>query len=309
MRSVTVRLEHKAREKILAFAEAVTTEIGGLLAVRQEGQTLIVEDAWTIPQEVSAGAVDFEPGYFDDYIKAQGWANGRPMPHICMGTWHSHANAGCFWSSTDEEKLSRKFAMRGFLVNLVVNRRGEWLCQVDSMVGPEHGRPGDYTLVTVPSTLQHVIVRDPAILALVQAEIAANVRERKYVITAGPWVKGKGKDEDSYLEGFWGHWPYNHDPVDEDWRRDRRNRKHTKNMSRFEKAREREPSYLSLRSGVWTVDKKNRCLVKYYNGKVIASITDMGEGTMTLFDDDGKIIASDKNSTLRPKGYLPPADL
>ena len=287
MRNVTVLVEPLAREKILAFAEAVDTEIGGLMAVHQDGHNLTITDAWTVPQTVSVGGVNFEVGHFEDHIKAMGWANGKPMPHICMGTWHSHANAGVFWSQTDEKDLSRKYAMRGFLVNVVVNRRGEWLCQVDSMVGPENGKPGDYVLVTVPSTLKLVTRRDAAILAQVATEIEANVREQVIHVIRGP--KGHFTKDDAldYFSGWEGH---NYDRPQEG-----------RNTKLFANARERDP----LLGGVWSINKRTKCMEKWQKGKIVASITKMGDGALTLYDEDGKTLLTDKH--YGSKGFLPPA--
>jgi len=293
VRNVTVLVEPLAREKILAFAEAVETEIGGLMAVRQDGHTLTITDAWTIPQTVTAGSVDFEVGHFEDHMKAMGWLNGKPMPHICMGTWHSHGNTGVFWSAIDEKDLSCKYAMRGFLVNIVVNRKGEWLCQVDSMVGPENGKPNDYILVTVPSTLKLITLREPAILAQVAAEIEANIREQKVYVTKGRVIRGfdgTWPQDDDFFSGWEGHNPKRY-PLD----------RKPKNSKLFANARERDP----LLGGVWSINKRTNCMEKWQNGKIVASISKMGDGALTLYDEDGNTLFTDKH--YGSKGFLPPA--
>jgi hypothetical protein len=147
-----VYVDFAAYAKMLAYAKAAeNTEIGGLLEVEDLGNRgLYVKAAKLVKQEVSAGSVDFTVGEFESHIKEKGWW-GKPMPHLCMGIWHSHVDMSVFMSAIDENDLVRKYACRGWLVNIVVNKKGEMLVQVDSHVGPETGKPDDYVLVTVPS--------------------------------------------------------------------------------------------------------------------------------------------------------------
>lgn len=296
MRSVIVRLAELAKEKILAFAEAVDTEIGGLMTVTQEGRTLTVHDAWTIPQQVSVGNVDFEPGHFEDHMKAQGWIKGKPMPHICMGIWHSHANASTFMSGTDENDLVRKFAMRGFLVNLVVNRKGEMTCQVDSMVGPENGKPDDFVLVTVPNVLTAIHVRSAAVIEQVNREIAQNVKAAPRIT----YVKGDNAD-------FQGHF-FDRD-EDFDLMTPNNRGKYTKHLPA--KGGKDHPLGGSVQDIFPTSAKGRECWV--FNtrrnsldcfdadGILLKRIDKGGRGKMTLFDAKGKPLMITNNRTGGPK--------
>ena len=282
MRQITVKVLPLAKEKILAFAQAVTTEIGGLLQVLQEGKTLTVLDAWTVPQTVSTGSVNFEVGHFEDHIKAMGWPNGKPMPHICMGIWHSHGEGTVFMSGTDENDLVRKYAMRGYLVNIVVNRKGEWLCQVDSMIGPAQGKLDDYILVTVPSTLTWGV--DPAILEEVTRQVAANVHAQPvfHVKDTGRRDMFYDRDRDhDYWDDFYGN-PYP---------------KRTKELEEHH---------------VWTYDKEKQCLVQKDNkGRLLRSISKNGKGEVTIYDKKGRPCVITNNRTAVPRRgfsghFLPP---
>lgn len=202
---LTVYVDAHAYGKMMAYARAVTTEIGGLLDVEDLGKRgLYVKDAWLVEQEVTAGSVDFKVGEFEKHIKEKGWW-GKRMPHLCMGIWHSHVDMGVFMSGTDENDLVRKYACRGWLVNIVVNKKGEMLVQVDSHVGPAEGKPEDYVLVTVPSewSLWAGAVKD------VKKEIAEKVKE-----PVRTWARG-GEGE---FGGGWqdrgGRWTW--DPKKKD---------------------------------------------------------------------------------------------
>ena len=308
MREVTVIVMPKAKEKMLAFAEAVTTEIGGLLSVERVGRILTVTDAWTVPQEVNAGGVWFGDFEFEDHMKAQGWMTGKPMPHICMGIWHSHGNLSVGMSTTDEDDLVRKYALRGYLVNLIVNRKGEWCCQVDTHVGPEDGTPDDFTLVTVPSKLTWG--RDPEILALVEEQIAANVKERPaaLMVTKG----GKGNSIPLYGGHYGGH-PYgfddwtddDKDDTDDDWWWKRRGpgRSKRKNGKGKGAIKSKESSLLLLDDqGVWTWDKKMDCLVKRNNhGALLESIK---KGVRTIYDNGKPIVVTNDRTASTPYDHL-----
>jgi hypothetical protein len=267
MRTVTVKIEPLAKEKIFAFAKAVKTEIGGLLSVRQEGRTLIVSDAWTVPQEVTGGSVDFEVGHFEDHIRAMGWINGKPMPYTCMGIWHSHVDFGVGMSSIDEHDLVRKYAMRGFLVNVVVNRKDQLHVEVDSMVGPENGKPEDYILVTVPNTITWGY--SPMVLDFVTREIEANVKEKKADII----VQDQGDLDFS-------HWDRNY----------RRAKEYGKPVKDYKTAyREKDKGF------IWTYDKATRSLIQSNSkGKIIKQAT---KGEIKLFDDDGKMLFKTNDRT------------
>jgi hypothetical protein len=280
MRRITVQVEPLARDKMLTFASAVQTEIGGLLRVRLEGRTLIVSDAWTVPQEVTGGSVDFEPGHFEDDLKAQGYITGKPMPWICMGIWHSHAHFGVGMSGTDEEHLVRKYAMRGYLVNIVVNRKGEWHCQVDTMVGPEAGRPDDYVLVTVPSELAWT--QAPGVLDTIQAEIIANVKARPQIV-----LRGHKYGEDSAYSGGNG-------VDDEEWWREGRPRREAAKAA-WKDVPAADPSQ-------WVFDNKSKGLVERdkHTGRVLRTVAQ--NGATTFYDKHGRPIAVTKdNRTSLPR--------
>lgn len=290
MRQVTVEVEPLAKEKMLAFAQAVDTEIGGLLEVTLDGTALVVSDAWLVPQVVGPASVEFEPGHFEDHIKAKGWWTGKPMPWICMGIWHSHANFGVGMSGTDEHDLVRKYAMRGYLLNIIVNRKGEWCCQVDTMVGPEGGLPEDFALVTVPSRL--VWLQDLDVLEQVEKEIKENVRKKvtpKVTVVGKP--KGRRGDYFSLLEESgleddgWGEWPLGKSPG---------------------RTEEEIRAELSVPDkGVWVYDKKMKALVERNKstGKMMRSIARWGKGEVTVYDKDEKPCLVMKNKgTETPRG-------
>ena len=179
-------------------------------------------------------------------------------------------------SGTDENDLVRKYAMRGFLVNVVVNRRNEWHIEVDSMVGPENGKPDDYVLVTVPSTLDWGY--SPQVLEFVTKEIEANVKEKKFIALA----KNKDRMDFSHWNTLGGAWGY------EEGR--------GTFAGRNVKGYELNPPKANNKKSTWTYDKATQSLVESdFKGRIIKQIT---KGVVNIHGEDGKLLFKTNDRTV-----------
>ena len=263
MRTLTVAVETKAREKIEEFIDQVDTEIGGFLDVEQDGRVLIVHDAWVVKQEVTEGSVDFEPGEFERYLEKKGQL-GKPMPHICAGVWHSHVDFGTGPSSIDEYKLVQKLACRGFLLNIIANKKGEWTTLVDSFVGPETGTEDDYVLARIPTTLEFWRSREMEDECTEQ--ILQHVTRRKKEVKVTQVQKGNG------------------------WKGDARRLLHPGSGETNERP------YAASVTG-WRFDKETGDLVEFVraNGAIVKRVTNNGKGDVTVLSMAGEPLLKMKN--------------
>ena len=181
-------------------------------------------------------------------------------------------------SGTDENDLVRKFALRGFLVNLVVNRKGEMTCQVDSMVGPENGKPDDFVLVTVPNVLTIPHVRPAAIVEQVTREIAQNVKAAPHIT----YTRGRAA-------GFQGHLLGDDDDF---------------NIfgSDYKGKYTRDVPVKKGRDECWLFNKSRNSLDCFdVDGVLLKRIDKAGKGKLTVFDSKGNPVMVTNSRTAGPK--------
>ena len=133
--TLVVSIANYAYERIRAFVDKAKGEIGGMLAVERHGDELHIARADLLPQQVSAGGVELDDVAVMEWLKNEKLYTGEPIPYVTFGFWHSHAGFSVFWSKTDEDTLVKAWLTRGFLVNLVMNKKGEIRVRVDTLYG------------------------------------------------------------------------------------------------------------------------------------------------------------------------------
>ena len=81
--------------------------------------------------------------------------------------WHSHVNAGCFWSGTDEATIER--FSNGWMLSIVGNKLGEYKARVDLY------EPFRITIDELPLTVAYPI--DKGLRVKVEDEIKEKVHK------------------------------------------------------------------------------------------------------------------------------------
>jgi len=101
--TLSVVLTKEIKGKLNALTKRLSTEIGGWLAGEVKDGVIRVDDLLIPKQEVSAAAVDIDPGDMVKLVKEYGKRTERIVGH-----WHSHNSMKAFWSATDETLMKEK---------------------------------------------------------------------------------------------------------------------------------------------------------------------------------------------------------
>lgn len=124
----TLFIDPVAMRRIKYYAEAATGEVSGLGVIRIDDKGRhIVSDVHLLEQESSGADTELKPEAIS--ILMTDMMKKNEDPGMLKFWWHSHANMGVFWSSTDDacaETLSHEYAF-----SLVVNKAGEKKCRLD----------------------------------------------------------------------------------------------------------------------------------------------------------------------------------
>ena len=119
-----------AMKKIYSYAEAVETEIAGLLIVDTTDGIPIIKDALLFEQEATHGDVELDI----DTVSKEAAKLGKENPaklEMLKGWWHSHANMDVFWSGTDDHCFENFSTIAPIVYGVVVNKRGECKARID----------------------------------------------------------------------------------------------------------------------------------------------------------------------------------
>lgn len=174
-----------------AAVKANSKEVGGFGYIEEDNGFIIVEKAFMVPQEVSAGEVDFED------TEALPYAIDKSIADNCIEklrfSWHSHGNMNTFWSGTDENAIT-KFGSQGtpWIVSVVVNNKGENRARLDIFDVPVVGHQ------MWEAQLQ--VLRLPEVVSEVAEQYEKLVTEKTYANNTGNWKgnqNSKGKHWDN----------------------------------------------------------------------------------------------------------------
>lgn len=174
-----VYITSRASVKLWAYIEAVSTEIGGMGYAFRQGDDLIWDDTFLLPQIVSSSEVDFETTAGDEYAIDKAAKDGvLGQEGFVWVSWHSHHTMKAFWSSTDDKRIAA-LATTGipYVLSLVGCHDHEYQCRFD-MFEVVHK-----DIVIPQVTMKDLNVLPDAqdkMLAEVFDDIAANVRKKEY---------------------------------------------------------------------------------------------------------------------------------
>lgn len=127
--SMKICLTQATQDFIAEVTRSCAGEVGGMGYCHVEGATVVVTDVFLLPQEVSAGSVDFD----DDAIAiaCERAAIAGKIEELRF-SWHSHGKMDTFWSSVDDAAIEKYLACgTPWMASLVVNRAGKLLGRVD----------------------------------------------------------------------------------------------------------------------------------------------------------------------------------
>lgn len=188
-------IQDAAAKKLKDYVMSVESEIAGMGKVRidEEAGQIIVEDVAIYDQEVTNGTADLSSAALASFMTEMIQRGESPRSWILW--WHSHASMGAFFSSTDTGTIDHSTEF-DHLVSLVVNRKGEAKCRIDSY------RPFRMTRDNVEVTWGNPNYTVPEDVA---AEVALKVKTKGY--SNWTWRKpeeGKDSERETSL-GFLGN--------------------------------------------------------------------------------------------------------
>jgi hypothetical protein len=186
--------------RLWALIRAVETEIGGWGYARLDGDRLVWEEVFLVPQEVSGSEVDFE-STGGDTAAIERAIRDRVLddPTFVWVSWHSHHTMDPFWSKTDDARIAAMAkAGIGRLLSFVGCHDGGHRLRLDVFDVRAHGLElGQVTL----GGLNLVSELDDEFTVSITKEIAANVQRSKTKSfvparrTSGPPSPGPSDDE------------------------------------------------------------------------------------------------------------------
>ena len=125
-------IDDKNWRKLLNYANSAynefKSEITGYMILRKdEEDDWEMKDPIILKQEVSSGSCEIDKeesaNYFVDAFDRYG-------EDVRFVWWHTHANMGAFWSSTDTQNMEDQCS-NGWAASLVINIRGEYKFRVN----------------------------------------------------------------------------------------------------------------------------------------------------------------------------------
>ena len=210
-----VYIDAQAMAKLRAWTHHAEGEVSGLglIDVTREGEcisSLEVTDVFILKQECTSVSTELDPGAIGELLVD---LSQKGKEHELRVWWHSHADMGVFWSSTDDTNIQR-LATEDFLVSIVLNKAWETRVRVDWFA------PARVTFDDLPL---HVLLPDDAVHSRCQKDIET------LVTTPPPVVKHTMGAYRSHLDqvvdgvrrpsldhvfadpfGYWDEWPGPH---------------------------------------------------------------------------------------------------
>lgn len=118
---VFILLEPATRIKY--FTHLASGEINGLGSVEKQGNDFLIRDAFILKQRTSGARATIDPMALNRFVAE------CDDPEEYKFVWHSHGDISAGFSVDDIKTIRRLFG--DFAINLVLNKKGEYLCRVD----------------------------------------------------------------------------------------------------------------------------------------------------------------------------------
>ena len=124
-----IKIHPRAWMKMVYYTKHCPYEIGGLIIA--DGLNVI--DVVLPHQKVSGASVDYDMDNLHKMIHEIIKTAPQLMPKI-KGTWHSHANLGASFSSTDEETACDFAKMGKYAISVVTDKDGKAVVKLHALV-------------------------------------------------------------------------------------------------------------------------------------------------------------------------------
>jgi len=191
----TVFITPSAKQKLDLYIELAEGEISGLGTVTRLGNDFLMTEVHLLEQECTGASTELSSEDVSKFL-LQAVRAGLDPATIKLW-WHSHASMGVFWSGTDESTAG-KFG-NGWMLSLVGNRRGEYLCRLDLY------EPIRLTLDGLEFSVR--FEPDAGLRSAIEAEVEAKVKRPEPAILAGLGPEGLGRYA-LHKESVWPGWNF-----------------------------------------------------------------------------------------------------
>lgn len=156
---VTIPLE--IYQKIMGYVDACPIEISGLGDVEYDPATdsFVVTEVYLFKQVCTGTSTILDNDALDKF-NFKRIKDNLPLPRLW---WHSHANMGVFWSSTDEECM-RQLKNNDYSISIVFNHAHEELCRLIQwkpfpMVADNVPVEVDFAMREVPTKIKEEVAK------------------------------------------------------------------------------------------------------------------------------------------------------
>lgn len=129
-----LHVTREVHEKLWAYIDAVTTEIGGFGYVRIEDGVWLWHDIFIVEQQVNSSNVEYTEAGMASAVERAANDGVLGADNMAWMVWHSHASMGVFYSHTDEADQVEKFrdyTRLPYLFSFVGNRKHEYNARLD----------------------------------------------------------------------------------------------------------------------------------------------------------------------------------
>lgn len=121
-----------ALQKLRLYIELCPAEISRLGEVEVQGDRFVVTDIFPLRQKGSPSETELDPEHLCEFL-SRCLPQGKD-PASLRVWWHSHGEMDVHWSRTDQETIE-EFPGE-YLISIVGNKRGQFLCRLDIFVPP-----------------------------------------------------------------------------------------------------------------------------------------------------------------------------
>ncbi len=128
--SIKIKITPNAKEKLDAYIQNCDIEISGLGEVQHiKDSEYLITDIFLFKQKGSAAETELD---LDDLsVFMEKYITDGNCPSKLKLWWHSHAKMSVFWSGTDETTADIFKGSSDWMISIVGNHKGEYLCRTD----------------------------------------------------------------------------------------------------------------------------------------------------------------------------------
>ena len=129
-RGKRLKISQKAMNKIFSYTEAIDSEIGGLLLIKESKRGPVVEDALLCKQTASHGGVTLDAAGIGSVLQELAVEDPSKI-ELVKGWWHSHCHFNVYWSPTDNRCFKDFIKTSPTAYGIVVNKNRNILARAD----------------------------------------------------------------------------------------------------------------------------------------------------------------------------------